>query len=827
MLRAPGLARRAGALALPFLLAVALFAPSTVGNKVLSSTDLQLFNAPNPQPPAEATPANPLQADFGYVFGPDGLQVRDALRSGHLPTWTPLQSSGSPLLAQQQSAPLYPLTWLDVIFPYWQALAWIAVLKLGLAALGVFMFARALGLTRGASLVSGISFAFGSYMMGWLEHPHTNVFLLLGWLLLAAEGVWRRGRPRDAGWLALLTGLALVGGHPESAFIVLMTTASWVLYRLATGSEGSRLLRIGLILAGIVVGVGLAAVMLLPLRELTGQFPDYNRFFPGLPVKSAYSLFFPEWWGRPDAGSQSVGPLNFTERTAYVGALPLILAVVGFVGQRVRRDQLYAVVLVVVSLVVALHTPVADGLLRHVPGFKINDNNRFLISTSFGLALLAGFGCDAVRCANAAQRRRMFAAAAAMVVLPVLAVVLVQHHWLHGFGPVVHRLVDRDVPLDAAQLALAATFRWLVVATLGLAAIIILARWPRHSLAVLAVLAVIAVDLGTLDWGYNPSVSKRRADPPVPAAVKVMRRLTVGTDGRVSGINTAAPGAFEYTPLEPNMASNWGLADATGHEDPAVYRYERLLYTMGAVTVSPVVGFSATDPRTRRLLDLLGVNVVSLSSSALNGGKLTGAPGLKGDSIVYSGTDGVVVRNPDALPRAFVAYRWRPSSGVDASMYLMAFGNSRSDMQDPVIESPAPAPTGPAPPATAARIVASSDASVTIDARALAPGRLVLTNVYYPGWRATVDGKRVPILAADAAFQAVAVGKGRHVIKLTYAPASVAHGEWISLLCLVITLLALIAGGRPLSVPSRWARSRSGPDADGAEDGGDGLQSAA
>src|SRR4051812_12776347 len=102
-------AARAAPAALLLALAILLFAPATLGGKVLSA----------------AGPQNPLQFDAKNVFEPDGLQVRAALRDGRLPTWTQWQSTGRPLLAAQQSAPLYPLTWLGVAGDYYDALAWI------------------------------------------------------------------------------------------------------------------------------------------------------------------------------------------------------------------------------------------------------------------------------------------------------------------------------------------------------------------------------------------------------------------------------------------------------------------------------------------------------------------------------------------------------------------------------------------------------------------------------------------------------------------------------------------------------------------------------
>src|ERR1044072_4536064 len=105
-------------------LAIVLFAPATLGGKVLAASDLPRCRSRFE--PRGGKPQNPLQYDAAFVFEPDGLQVRDALRDGRLPTWSPWMSAGRPLLAAQQSAPLFPLTWIGAVFPYWESLAWIA-----------------------------------------------------------------------------------------------------------------------------------------------------------------------------------------------------------------------------------------------------------------------------------------------------------------------------------------------------------------------------------------------------------------------------------------------------------------------------------------------------------------------------------------------------------------------------------------------------------------------------------------------------------------------------------------------------------------------------
>ena len=167
------------------VLAFSLFLPGIVTGKVLSPGDVLQF-APPFSPAESERPNNDALSDAAFVFEPDQLLVREALRSGHLPLWVTDRSAGRPLLAAQQSAPFFPLNWIAYVFPYWQSLAWIALLKLTLAATGTFLLCRTLALGRAPALTAGIAYGFGFYLIVWLDHPQSNAFAMLQWLFLAA-----------------------------------------------------------------------------------------------------------------------------------------------------------------------------------------------------------------------------------------------------------------------------------------------------------------------------------------------------------------------------------------------------------------------------------------------------------------------------------------------------------------------------------------------------------------------------------------------------------------------------------------------------------------
>lgn len=766
--------------AVPFVLAVVLLAPAALGGKILSASNVALYSAPFSPPAGNAQPSDVIQSDSGFVFEPDALLVRDALRHGRLPVWAPGVSAGVPLLADQQSAPLFPLTWIGVVFPYWQSQVWIKVLELTLAALGTYLFARALALRREPALLAGVAFAFGTYLIVWLLHPHANAYILLPWLFLAAERLCWRGTVRDAAVLGGVLGIAYLGGQPESSLIVSLPTAAWVIYRLLAAGLRGRALARRIVLAALagVLGGALASVMLLPFVQALHQSFNSSRSGPPLATKAVLTLFFPKYWAIG-------GPLNFTERTLYVGALPTLLAAAGLFARRPRGPQVFFAGLAVAAMAVALDTGPLSQAVRHLPVLDQVNFIRSLILASFAIAMLAAFGCQLLLEGTPAERRRILIAASAVALLPALVIVGAHPSWLSDLPQAAKRFLGATAPTGTVT-SLAAVLRWLAYAIAALALFAALTRWRQHrGVLMAAAIGLTALDLLAIGKGYNPAIAKADATPPTPPAVEAMRQLTAG-GGRVVGVNA----------LEPNTAMRWGLDDARGHEDPDVGRVLRLWYALGGGIELNAPGVIPENPGTPKLLDVFGVKAVLLDPAARRGSKVALPPPLRDAPIAYSGPGGIVVANPQALPPAFVAYRWRPTPGKDASLFLMAAGTPHQARDEPVIETTERSPAGPAPPATPARIISRTDTEVTLDVQARTGGQLVLLDTFYPGWRAEVDGHGEPIRPADAAFRAVAVKPGHHTVRFYYRPTSVIVGGAISIAALLAILVCLALGGR-------------------------------
>jgi hypothetical protein len=813
------LTKRHGPLAGAVLVAVVLLimSASLFGGKVFSSGDNLFLWAPfSAHPPAGwVQPSNFLLTDPVQGFIPNMLQARADLSHGVLPLWNPDVGGGRPLFASQVDALLFPLTWLAFVLPFWSSLGWIAAAKLLLAALGTYLFVRDLGLRRGPALLAALAFACGMFFVVWLEHPQTAVWLCLPWMLLGARGICWRGSLLATALLGTATGLAWQGGHPESAAFLMATTAAFAATELTAGRRSgsgsaatadwpgpswSRSIgaRAGLVVAGLVLGVGVGAVTLAPLFELLGQAGPTNRGGPALSMSAVWSFVFPELWGMPNKLFSGAGPVNFNERTAYIGALPALLAL-GSLGRRRPREVWFFTALAVVSFALTFNVPLLATAIRKLPEANVARLTRFLIVLSFSAAVLAAYGLQRWLTGSSSDRRRMLTVMTIAAVIPPL-VWLVGHsgqlgHLAAALGqlPTVH-FSERS----AAVVKLASVWRWVLICALGLGGLLLVSRrrWPGIA-AIVLVLAVTTVDLVTLDRGYHGSIPLAQADPPVPSSIYYLQ-LHQG-EQRVVATDFALPA---------NVGVRYGLRDArVGIDIPYPLRFTQLWTGLGGVTgdLSFLMGAS---PPAHRLADIFAVRYALVPPGAVQPRWLRTVARTPGGTIAVNAT---------ALPRAWVAYDWRRAD--DRARALAAtLASATTALRDrPVIEGAAPPPTRATPGPSTAKVVDDSTDMVTVHAVAARSGYVVLDDSAYPGWQATLDGRPAPWHPANENFRAVAVPAGRHTVVFRYRPASVRDGAIVSALS-VLALIALLVAGvvrwwrRPLAAEVSRPRGDLAPD---------------
>ncbi len=764
--------RRPSPSGLPLLLGavLALFLatwwPVLDGQRVLLGGDTLYRFLPWSHLPDAHRPVNVLVGDPVQQFLPWQELVARAFRSGHLPLWDPDALSGKPLLANDQSAPFSPFTWLALPFSAARGLSLAMLAKLWVAGLGTAVYLRLSG-TRGLpALIGGVAYAGSSFMALWLAWPHTAVASLLPWAFAAAEWVLSGGGPLAAAALAVAVGLQFLGGHAETSLhlgvgLVLYSGVRW----LAGSRRWSSLL-------GLLVGAGagalLGGVQLLPFLSYlphTTIVVDRAQGHVGgghLDPSNLWSWLAPNLHGSPGLDGRPGWPPNDDEGTGYAGVVALCLAPLGLIGQALARGS-RALALAVVTLVAAgiVYGPLS-GLAARLPGLAVAANTRMLVLLCFTVAVLGGFGAD--RLLQAARRGRI----RWWLAVPTLAVAGLATA-ATAAGAVLLALrggvgVDRLLP----QLPGGMPAFWALMPALALvgalAAILagLAGRAGGPAAFALGVLALI--EAWTFTSHAQPLVPPDEVPPPTAVATWLRQH-----PGPMAGIDVT---------FVPDVPTLYGLQDVRTYDVTLDLR-SRLFW-------------SAADPGYHDRLTATLLETPGVAWLRLAGVRYVVGPGVVPGTVPVLRAEGVTVAAvPGARPLAWAAPSWVAASDADQDRAILI----RLGPDGPPVLEGAKAQRSSLP---AGRVTVLSEQAGELRLRTRLPGReaVVVLQSYDSGWQAEVDGHSIAVHPADVKFMAVVVPGGDHVVTLSYWPGSVAWGIRASLAGLALILLLATVGWR-------------------------------
>ncbi len=749
-----------GFLALACAIVGFLFRDALLRGYVLSQAQLLAFHQPwraHWPPGAPLWPATPL-LDVPTVTYPFAAFFREAMRQGEFPLWASGAGAGFPFLATFQSALLSPFTWLALVVPLPEWTVVSASLRLLTGGLGMFVFARRLGLSAGAATVGGVSYLLNPFTLLWLEHPLAGVPPWVPWMLVAAHAT-ARGGWRSAAALAVTTGLVLGGGHPHTGAAAASLGA---LYAAFTAGRTPRpqfaLARVSI---GLALCVALVAVQVLPFLEYLSMSRLYvwrtsyalNPFHQ--PLAALPTLLLPQLWGHPDVGNY-IGPTNYLEQTLYVGVPTLLLAAAALTSRSHRATAWFFAGVGTLALLVIMGTPGLLHVISVAPLLKAASLPRFMIIVTTCAAALAAIGAERLREARGASGPR-----GVLVLITVVTVGVVL-----ACGAML--AVARDSLITTGLWTFAV--RWalwaVLLAAATLAASVLTVKRPgvlRGGSALLVALAT--VDLLAFAWNVHRPIPADLVFPAIPE----LRLIDADAElARVAGTGTT---------LLPNTAMVYGLQDARSYDGLDVRHFAELLAGTFGTDVRPLL--QDTGPFT--LLNLLNVKYVVTE------------PGVRLPDGWFEriNTDPVgVFRNTRVLPRAFLVDAWQV---VDDATGRDLLQNDRVDARRCVLLA-SPLAAGEQPEraldgaADNVSIVRYANNVVDLDVSAAGRRLLVLSDTHFPGWNATVDGRPATVHRANVAFRAVSVPPGHHRVQFCYRPRPVLIGGLFSAAALAVVL---------------------------------------
>ncbi len=698
---------------------------------------------PNGRPLVRGEPF--IDPNGGFTTQALGAFAASEWLHGRVPWWNPYSGVGLPLAGEYQPAAFFPLTPLLLLA---DGMLWQRIALQAIAGCGAYLLVRGLGLRRAAAFAGGMLYGLDGTLVVF-DHGPAQVVPFIPWMLLGIDraAAFARGG-RRGGWriFAAALALALLAGFPETAFLGGLFALCWSVLR---GMQLPREARAGYaarIVAAGTCGVALAAPQLLA----------FFAFLPHAYVGEHGASLATSAYDLPFLVPSLIAPYMWGSIFGYVQHWPDLYRIWGSMGGYVT----------VVVLVLAAYGFVArrDAIAWLLAGWC-----AVVLGRSFGLEPFATL-VNLVPGVSHTWFDRY--------VQPTweLAMAILAARGIDALAGGGNRAAWRAALLacmaaGVAFLASAAVFAPVVAGSPGLRG------WMLGS----AVWAVGTTGLCIAGLG--------RAGRRTPQLLVLLLAIDACVMAIIPKLSSTAPAQAHlggirflrehlglqrfYTlgPIQPNYGAYFGIASINHNYLPVSRRWADWVVAHLDAAADPIVfnGSYARPAQAPGAADELRRN--------LDGYRQAGVK-----YVVFQG-----MADPWAAPGDSIAQQAR-------RVY--------EDSMVRIYELARPAPYFEAIGPCEVRGMDRDRAQV----ECRGPARLIRRELYFPGWRATVNGEAAAIAEREAIFQSVDVPAGRSEVRYAYAPIG---APWTWAACLAAALAMLVPFDRLRRLRARGSLSRT------------------
>jgi len=669
------------------------------------------------------------------------------VKQGELPLWNPYTHAGTPLLANLQSAVFYPLNILFLLLPF--NLAWGVLIFLQPLLGGIFLYVylRHFKLREIACFLGALTFSFSGFFIAWLEWGTVlHVGLWLPLILLSIDKIFQNKKlTRWSFILVFSLTSSFFAGHLQTSFYLVLFSLIYLAWRLSQ-IKNNRLRLLSLFLISYSLFLLITAIQWLPTWQFIKLSArgvdqiDWQQLGWFIPWQNLVQFLAPDFFGNPTTLNYW-GIFNYAEFIGYIGVIPLIFALYAILWRRDRKTLFFAT-FSLVALSFALPTPWAKLPYQlGLPLVSTSQPTRLLFVVDFCLAVLAALGIDALLRKKASLKKMIATLAPFFLLYGIL--------WLFVLG------AGRIWPEASWVANLGVSKRNLILPTGFLLAGVVLIsslsfkKIPR-KIILFPILALICFDLLRFGWKFTPFTKKEWIFPETRTIEFLKEDKEVfrfmSTDRRL---------------FPPNFTLAYKLQSVDGYDPLYLLRYGELIAASerGKPDILPPFGFNRIiTPQNYQspIVDLLNVKYV-LSLKEEDSAKLVKVF-QEGQTRVYE--------NKNVFPRAFMVYDYQLANGQQEVIELMMA--DKINLSKTVILEDFPEEIHLTKGENEVKITSYQENRVVIRVESDQLGFLVLTDAYFPGWQARVDGEKTEIYRANYYFRAIIVPKGSHEVVFNY-----------------------------------------------------------
>jgi len=716
----------------------------------------------------------------------------ERLKNFEIPFWNPYNFSGNPLFANFQSGVFYPANLLFLILNFENAWSLYIFLTPVLSAYFTYLFLRRLRLSSIAGVFGGLCFSFSLYMSVWMEYGNIgHTFLWLPLVLYFSDRILARSdRASHIGLVAAAT-ISILAGYIQGLFYIYLVSTA---YFFAKGCYEKKLTwnKCITFISGLLFPIALTSFQLIPTLELFARSTRGNYSMEQIinmlnPVYYLITTLAPDFFGNPASRNHYFSG-TYIERVSYFGLIPLVLSLFASFTLFKKTEVKIFSLLFLISLIVSIDLIFTRFLyLIPIPVISTTIATRVLSVFAFCGSILAAFGLDQVVLKK--KTRDLY-----YIVGPVTITLL--SAFIFTF--VYPQIANSDLTIQT----LATSRRNLILPMLNIVALLVLITFyfisERFKLIkkygktifLLGIFIVVFSDLSIYFHKITPFSPREFMYPATPVISQLKK---------IQGIDRYWGYGSGY--IESNFQTYNGTFTTDGNDPLHIKEYTELLSSskngripddLPRPDANIAGGFGEYDLANnnfrQKILNILGVKYVLNKSGALVGEFSPDSVTFPDQiyKLVWQQAPWQIYENRNVTPRAFVTSKYVVVK--DKNKALDTLFDSEFSEKDTLILFEDPK-INKQELVGSAKLLSYSPNYVKIEADAKIDSLLYISDNYYDGWIAKVDGESEKIYVANLSFRAVPISEGKHIVEMYYRPRSFYIGLTVSIVALISLLL--------------------------------------
>lgn len=707
-----------------------------------------------------------------------------SLKDWQIPLWNPYSFSGAPLMANFQSAVLYPLNVFYFLFDQKYAWSLLVFTQSFLTLFFTYLYATKIGLSKFGAYMTSISFTFSYFLSVWIEYNTIgHIILWLPLALLSLEHLLAKFSLRWSIFFVFSLVSSLLAGHPQVFTYLFVFVFVYFIFRLM--SYKNKLEKIYYIVPLQFISIGICGIQVLPgfelIKESARSPHDYQFLVNKILIQpmQLVMIIVPDLFGNPATRNYWLGD-TYIGKVISIGTIPLLFILYSIIHKKESLEKFFLTVSIGI-LLIATNNPLTRALYAfNIPMISSSAPTLAIFILSFSLSIIAGFGFDKFRNSSNSLRRLI------IWILPVGIIYIIVLLFALGLGE--HKSIAlRNFTYNA------------IILFLGISLVVISSFRKQLLVVILVFLLIIhSFDLWRSFNKFNPFSDKTLVFP--ANEIFTFLKENAGIN-RFWGYGAAAIEAnysaqyFIYSPdgsdpLYPRWYGQFIHASVDGKLPTQFTRFNR-----SDAVIAPGYGEKDLSNNLDRLrvIDVLGVKYV-LDRIENASTQKTFTPSRF--RLIHEENGWKIFENLNSLPRAFLSSDYKVFSSpkeFEKIFFASDFNPSKTILLEENIKD-------------SSFLDGKNVTNVDIEIPTLIsykPNRvsfktntsnnklLFLSDTHYPGWKAFVDDKETKLYRADYAFRAVLVPKGDHRIDFVYKPDSFFRGIVLTIFSIVILCVFL------------------------------------